>query len=177
MNILTSIKSIVAAGAVLAGFIVCPPNANAWLGDTYAVSVRSLGHPDSKTGAILWWRPVSAGKTWLGETFYHNQCVAVFYQPAPGDFIYESELWRLLQTNSRPGTIWEQYGSDSDGLYYRNQERTLFAVVVLSGRLRGGLRICYRSYLDRHGFWDRSNENERPPVEDSANDGEVTINR
>jgi hypothetical protein len=159
-----SVTAVLLTIAGAAAIIASCPDAKAELGDTYAQSVRVLGRPSGTKSNIVWWRPINENRTWLGETFYHNQCVAVFYTPPAGRNIFESEVWRLLQKNSRPGTIWTQYNRDSEGLEYANGDATLYAKWVFKD---GTLRVCYASYLNRHGLLDKQPSEDRPPVEDS----------
>jgi hypothetical protein len=135
------------------------------LGDTYAQSVHAYGRPSGSKGTIVWWAPRSSNRSWLGETFYHNQCVAVYYVFTNGYVFAESEIWRVFQLNSRPGATWEQYGSDADGFDYANNDGTLYGKLTRDGHM---LRICYKSFLARHGLFTAPSEPERPPVEDNS---------
>jgi len=60
-------------------------NALADLGDTYNESKQRYGPPERAEDGITWWAPKGRNTTWIGETFYHNQCVAIYYVPVAGN--------------------------------------------------------------------------------------------
>ena len=124
-------------------------NAVSDLGDTYDDSKHRYGSPNGTKDDITWWTPKGTNATRIGETFYHNQCVAIYYVPAQGQSISESEIWRLLTMNSKPGATWNVYQRNSSGAQYANQDNTLYARFDLPS---GILRICYTSHLKRQGL-------------------------
>jgi len=124
-------------------------NAFADLGDTYSVSKHRYGLANRTEDNITWWAPKTANKTWIGATFYRDQCVCISYVPAEGQSISESEIWRLLKVNSRPGAIWSEYQRSSSDAQYVNQDNTLHGKFNFSS---GVLTICYTSHLQRQGL-------------------------
>lgn len=153
-------------------------NALADLGDTYDDSKRRYGSPNSTKDDITWWTPKGTNATRIGETFYHNQCVAIYYVPAQGQSISESEIWRLLTMNSKPGATWNVYQRDSNGAQYANQDSTLYGKL---DHTSGILRICYTSHLKRQGLlqppFAASNNKKNKDKESPINlDGLDTLN-
>jgi hypothetical protein len=112
------------------------------------------------------------GKMFIQEMFRHNQCVAIQYTPAPGRYLYESAIWELLQTNSKAGDHWHTYHTDSVGdPEFVNGDGSLYGKYFVTTEGKGALRICYATWLKRHGMLGNEDANanptERPPVEDS----------
>jgi len=144
-------------------------NALADLGDTYNESKQRYGPPERAEDGITWWAPKGRNTTWIGETFYHNQCVAIYYVPVPGQSISEGLIWRLLTINSKPGAVWNEYQRDSSDAQYRNQDNTLYGKFNFTG---GVLRICYTSHLKRQGLLQpplavnnhRNNKDKESPI-------------
>ncbi|MBV9873463.1 MAG: hypothetical protein JO025_01930 [Verrucomicrobia bacterium] len=132
--------------AIIAGLY---SNSLADLGDTDNESKKRYGSPERTEDDITWWAPKGANTTWIGETFYHNQCVAIYYVPVQGQSISENVIWRLLTINSKPGAVWNEYQRDSSDAKYANQDSTLFAKFNFTS---GVLRICYTTHLRRQGL-------------------------
>ena len=140
-----------------------PYKAKADLGDTYNESKHRYGPPNGTEDNITWWAPKAANQTWIGATFYRDQCVCIYYKPPQGQHIYESEIWRLFLLNSKPGAVWSEYHRDGNDIQYVNQDETLYGDLNLSS---GVLRLCYASYLKRNGLLraPSSDQKERPSV-------------
>jgi len=126
-----------------------PYQAKADLGDSYQESKHKYGQPLTIREGIVWWTLRSPNETWVGATFYRNQCVAICYLPSEGQDLVESEILRLFLVNSKPGATWAEYYRDENSVQYSNQDATIY------GRLdfpSGCLQICYASHLKRHGL-------------------------
>jgi hypothetical protein len=139
-------------------------NVQAELGDTYATSVRRYGSRGEILNRGIFWRSHMASKANIYEEFHHNQCVAIIYACSPGKVVAaESEIWRMLMLNSRSDQHWAEY---QPGQYVTN-DGTIYGFLYRDG---SGLRIAYKSWLDRHSKFEQPERqpatSERAPVED-----------
>lgn len=151
-------------------------SAHANLGDTYAESCRRYGGKGVPSENEMRWL-IENGNLLVQAAFHNDQCVAIQYTPLNGRYIYESAIWNLLAINSLSSDHWERYDQDERGnTELMNGRGNLFAKFFSADR--GELRICYRSWLQRHGlFRDNGNANSstprndygRSPVDDEGN--------